>query len=102
MNWLEPWLEIDGKSVADLLAAELRRELCDAHVLYGIPVCAIGRREDCDDVLFQLLDGSNRYAVVHLTWSGHLERDPKWPTTHFYDSWERFETEKMKPDNETW
>jgi hypothetical protein len=30
----------------------------------------------CDDVVFQVDGGT--FAIIHLTWTGHLERAP-WP-----------------------
>ncbi len=37
------------------------------------------RRRDRDDVLFEILDGSQRLALVHLT--QQAESDPRWPLT---------------------
>ena|SRR5579883_3521300 len=45
--------------------------------LYGVPVRAIGRRIDRDDVLFGLLRHLCDWAVLHLTWSGREEADPR-------------------------
>ena len=54
IDWLEPWQPVtDG----DPLVAELHRELCPRHVLYGRRVVALGRRCGTDDVLFRVLDG---------------------------------------------
>ena len=49
MEWLEPW-----KAVADgaALEAELSREVVKGHSLHGLQAMAVGRRIDCDDVLF--------------------------------------------------
>ena len=54
-------------------------EIAKGHPLYGVPVKAVARRKDCDDVLFRLLRHLCEYAVVHLTWSKKEESDPKWP-----------------------
>jgi hypothetical protein len=67
------------------LEAELRRELKPGHPLYGLPVAAIGRHQAQDDVLFELLDGSGRFAAVHLTWAGEKEKPP-WPGTALFHS----------------
>ena len=66
--------------------SELVKEINKEHILYGIEVKEIARREDCDDVLFLLLDGSNRYAVVHLTWSGKSEDSKNYPRTRLYNN----------------
>lgn len=66
--------------VAENLAAELARELPVGHPLSGIPVSAVALGPDPDDVLFRLLDGSGRLAVVHLSWRQGVESLP-WPFT---------------------
>jgi hypothetical protein len=102
MNWLVPWHPVPADSIDDSLAQELSRECCCTHVLSGISVRAEGTRQDCDDVLFRLLDGSNRFAVVHLTFAQHPESNPLWPDTRIFASWEAFEREAMQPDHADW
>jgi hypothetical protein len=75
MEYLEPWFISNDPRLAD----ELRRELPAGHILAGLPVIARARRQDRDDVLFEILDGSGRLAQVHLTYQA--ESDPRWPTT---------------------
>ncbi len=87
INWLIPWHSIEDGTRDDGMVQELRREICDRHVLYGLPVRPVGRRQDCDDVLFELLDGSGRLAVVHLTYSRYPEPDPRWPNTTMFNGW---------------
>lgn len=101
-KWLVPWRPFTGLTADGPLVNELRSELCASHRLFGIPVRPVGGRQDCDDVLFELLDGSGRFAVVHLTYAQHPEPDPRWPETHVYDSWAHFERETMKPDHNEW
>ncbi|WP_099192353.1 hypothetical protein [Tepidibacter mesophilus] len=64
---------------------ELYKEINKEHILYGIEVKELARREDCDEVLFLMLDGSKRYAVVHLTWSSKIEENSFYPKTRIYD-----------------
>lgn len=99
-RWLIPWHPVEDGSPDDGIARELYSELSQKHVLYGIPARAIGVRQDCDDTLFELLDGSGRLAVVHLTFAQHPESDPLWPDTHLFGSWEDFRLNCMKPDHE--
>jgi hypothetical protein len=89
---------MDDLAVEKELSAELYRELCQRHELYGIKVRPIARRQDCDDYLFELLDGSGRFAVVHLTFGQHPEPDPLWPSTEIYQNWTQFERERMQRD----
>lgn len=92
-NFSEPWHPCDDTR----LEAELRRELCAKHVLFGIEAKIIARRQDCDDFLFALPGG--RFADVHLTWS--KESDPTWPGTFIYDSAEQMWA-AIQSDIEEW
>jgi len=66
-----PWQQL---GTSDALMSELHRELAPGHALFGVPLNAIARRLDSDDVLVSLNDGSGRVALVHLTWRGKPER----------------------------
>jgi hypothetical protein len=102
MEWLVPWHPaIDGTS-CDAMVRELRAELCEAHILFGIPVRQIGHRQDCDDALFEFLDGTNRVAVVHLTFAQHPEPDPIWPETRIFENINAFIRDEMIPTHEEW
>ncbi len=87
MQWVKPWQPIDSPPEAAAFAAELQAELAPDHYLYGLPVRAIARRADRDDVLFALEDGSGRVAWVHLTWALRPERLP-WPMATMHDDFE--------------
>jgi hypothetical protein len=80
---------------SDRLSNELNRELSNGHVLYGRGVRAVMMRIDRDDVSFELDDGA--LAVVHLTWAP--ERDPRWPATRLYGSFEEFAGKVLLPDH---
>lgn len=84
VEWPFPWspIEFDDKLNFE---AELLRELKPEHPLFGVPVSALGRRYDHDDVLFGLQDGSGRIAEVHLSWAGERE-NPPWPDTSLFES----------------
>jgi len=69
------------------IETELPRELATGHPLFGLPLTAIYRRNDDDDVLFQVNDGSGRVAEVHLTWRGDMEKLP-WPISRFFESFD--------------
>ncbi len=102
IDWPLPWhLILEGK-VDDRTATELYSEVGKQHVLYGIKVRPVARRQDSDDVLFQLLDDSGRFAIVHLTYAQHPEADPQWPGTDLYSDWAAFETNRLQPDAEEW
>jgi hypothetical protein len=101
-DWLIPWHPIIGGTSDDGIVQELRSELSHDHVLFGIPVCPIGHRQDCDDCLFQLLDGTNRVAVVHLTYAQHPEPNPIWPETRIFESMQQFVRNEMAPEHESW
>jgi hypothetical protein len=86
MNYVEPWYAATDAALVD----ELRRELSKGHVLFGASLAARARRQDRNDVLFEVLDGSGRLAQVHLTYQ--READPRWPSTTVFASeaaWEQ-------------
>jgi hypothetical protein len=100
MTWLEPWYSIaDQRDQADGMARELQRELALGHPLFGVPVEAVGRRCDCDDVVFRLLDGSGRFAVVHLTWIHSPPDRPPYPWTTIFESCDKWIAECMLSDH---
>jgi hypothetical protein len=99
MKWRGPWKQEDRPRAAEL-ESELRRELAPGHPLYGVGVTAIGSRQDTDDVLFRLEDGSHRVAVVHLTWSRGCPEQPPWPATSLFESLEAWVECGMEPDHE--
>jgi hypothetical protein len=94
MNFLEPWYQPHNPIS---LEEQLQRELPSGHALVSIPVRAIAQRVGCDDVLFQLEDGSYRVAVVHLTFS--INYNPAWPATTFFSSLAVFSSSQMQQDH---
>ena len=99
--WLAPWGPIIGGEPDDSTAKELYSELCESHPLFGIPARPIGCRQDCDDFLFELLDGTKRLARVHLTFAQHPEPDPRWPQTSIFTERDQF-LQTMRADAEDW
>jgi len=101
VEWLAPWHSVaDDPSQLAGMERELRRELSAGHPLYGLPVRTLGRRQDCDDVLFAVEDGTGRVAVVHLTWTSQPPERPPWPGTVVYPSFEAWVAEGMRPDHD--
>jgi len=103
-EWLEPWYPVDefGEAMAVEMAValerQLRREICERHVLYGESVRLIARRADTDDALFALTGG--RVAEVHLTWRRGTEPDPRWPGTSIFPSLQHWARDSMVPLHE--
>jgi hypothetical protein len=95
----QPWIPMEPSEVPKAFA-ELVREVGPKHPLRGKTAKAIARRQDCDDVLFQLADRG--YAVVHLTFQGNEEIDPRWPETELFDSLEEWKERRMMPDHVDW
>ncbi len=79
---------------------ELKRELSADHLLFGLPVKTLARRQDRDDVLFALQDGTGRVAVVHLTWTRSPPERPPWPDTTLFPSLENWVAKGMHADAE--
>ena len=95
LAWRKPWEGIP-QNERDTVAAELRREIVNDHVLHGVTVTAFGHRIDCDDFVFIMGDVSSRVAVVHLTW--RVETTADWPHVIIFDSLDEWREECMLPD----
>ena len=105
INFAEPWhLYTDAKKEwAKKADIELTREVCKKHVLYNIEHKAVGYRQDCDDVLYELTNNKNLYAVVHLTYTQNApEKDPRWPETELYETLDDFVQKRLLPDIADW
>jgi hypothetical protein len=102
MQWLHPWHAVGslGPHLAAAFEEVLKREVAPGHPLHGVPVEAIGKRDASDDVLFRLLDGSGRVAVVHLTWTRTPPERPPWPGTAVFAGLEEFAAQCMRPDHD--
>ena len=87
MQWPATWAALDENDECTAVAKKvLLREVGPGHLLYGVPVQAIGRNFAADDVLYRLLDGSGRVADVHLTWTRGGPEQPPYPHTLLYDT----------------
>ena len=103
LDWLAPWEPIHDWPLNQRKQSEaqLSVEAGSNHPLYQIPVTLVGVRRDCDDVLFHLNDGTERFAVVHLTWRQSQEPMP-WPETQMFASIDEFATDRMRMDHDEW
>ncbi|HVL15676.1 MAG TPA: hypothetical protein VM529_24100 [Gemmata sp.] len=103
MELLEPWFALDDMAtLAAGLERELNAEVAPGHALFGVRVSALARRGDCDDVLFQLHDGTDRVAVVHLTWKRNPPDIPPYPGTTLFTDIEHWLIDGMRRDHEEW
>ena len=102
MEWLDPWWSTEGHSPEfhETIRKQLELEVPPGHVMYGLPAKLIARGNG-DDALFQVVDGSGRVAVVHLTWAKDQERLP-WPATTIYKSIEAWSEQCMRPEHDEW
>lgn len=98
LKWLPPWQRLEG--TGDELVTELWREVPSGHVLQGLSAVAVALRSDCDEVLFVTNDPMAPLAVVHLTWAGPKESDPRWPLTTLYKDWHDWVKRCLLPDRE--
>ena len=97
IQWRVPWHAVSPDYAAKA-EAEIHREMCRGHVLFGRSVTAVGYRQDCDDVLFYLGASAPSFAVVHLTWQP--ERETRWPETTLFDSLDSWLQQCLIPDAE--
>jgi hypothetical protein len=99
-EWLEPWWSTAGmeESCRDTFKRQFEREVPPGHELYGLPVRLVARGNG-DDCLFEITDGSGRFAYVHLTWSKVPERLP-WPDGTIFNSLGEFRENRMLIDHQ--
>lgn len=97
----EPWAAFaDGpedQASAAKIAERLKKDLPNGHVLSGLELKAVAKRIDQDDVLFEVFGGDQPLAVVHITWK--RETDPQWPSTRFFQNWDEWIDQAMRPDH---
>ena len=85
-GWFYPDL-----ATAQLLQAELQRELPPGHLLCGKAVETFAWREGAtDDVLFRHLNEPARFTVIHLSWLGRTEINSQHPAIEFDGTFEGF------------
>lgn len=91
-----PWKESDAQNFVQ----ELHRELANnpGHCLFERHVTLIGRNTTMDCFLFTIDDNldENKFADVHLTFGA--EKDPQWPNTQLYKTFEEFCAARMNLD----
>jgi hypothetical protein len=97
IQWRVPWCAVPAEQDAGIVA-ELHREMSAGHVLFGRSVQTVGRRQDCDDVLFYLGESAPQLAVVHLTYAREIR--PEFPKTALFDTLEAWVDKRMIPDAE--
>lgn len=76
----EPWYW-----TSEDLSIQLQTELNNDHILKGELTKTTARRQDNDDVLFEIKDG--KYAIVHLTWQKYPHENTMFPLTEIYENW---------------
>ena len=81
IEWFEPWEEINTSS--SYFEKQLMKEVSKGHILYGLDARAVGRREDCDDVLYKVMHPEFSYAVVHLTYTSKSD-NVEYPKTKVF------------------
>jgi len=94
IDWRLPWERVAPSQ----FVSELIKEVGPEHPFAQARTIAVGRRIDCDDVLFFLPGERPAFAVVHLTWRGAREQ-PGWPSMHWYRSIEDWIENCMAPDH---
>ncbi len=72
------------------------------HILETKLLKSIARRQDNDDVLFELENDKFKYAVVHLTWAQKTLIDNHYPTTQLYNDWKDLYVNRILLDNKGW
>jgi hypothetical protein len=94
---LVPWEKVEGGNHFD---KELKRELSFFHPLRWRQFKAVGKRQDRDDILYEIRGGRNKYFVVHLTY--RIEKSRDFPRAHFYKDWNEVYTNLILVDHKEW
>jgi hypothetical protein len=97
MDWLEPWVAVGGNE-KQRLTQQLLSEVGAGHLPNNVTAIVVGRSLANDDVLVQLQQHENQYAVVHLAWQP--SRGAAWPHIIFYADWDVFVNHRMSFDNQ--
>jgi len=95
--WIAPWQAISARG-REAYENELGLEVTPGHPLYGVPIKAVGRTCHGDDILYELLNHPAQLAVVHLTFTGRPEREPRWPSVTFYSDLDHWVARGLMPD----
>lgn len=76
----------------------------EGHYFKDVEVSALAHTGMNDAVLFAMYRPQSEFdfVVVHLTWKGKLESDPKWPRAEYYKSFDDFKHKRMFPDKLEW
>lgn len=89
IEWKEPWHAAPLIEGIPFAQRQFEREITRFHPLYGRGGKVVGCRQDCDDVVVVLDDGS--YVNVHLVWNQGSEPYPdKYPSWFSYGILESF------------
>jgi len=77
MLFLKPWEPLLATTAIQFFEDEHLREIPPSHALYGRKFQAIAKNSTCDDVLYQLDDGT--FSQVQLTFTKAPPELPVWP-----------------------
>lgn len=97
IHFLKPWNPDDTD-----LTAQLQREINKEHILYGKAVKTVARRQDNDDVLFEVEGAAFKYAMVHLTWAQKTSDNAMYPRTETYKNWQDVYENRIIIDHKGW
>lgn len=101
-RFTDPWWSAAerGAEFEEAFLRQLKVEVGPGHELYDLHVGLIGCDGASDDRLFEILDGSGRMALVHLTWSPRQQRPP-YPFTVIFPDFATFAESVMgEPDHD--
>lgn len=97
IHYLKPW-HLNSTDLTD----QLHKEINKKHILYNKVVKTIARRQDNDDVLFEVDNGDFKYAVVHMTWTQKASEDPRYPRTETFKNWQEVYENRIIKDHQGW
>jgi hypothetical protein len=78
----------EGEPPPTTISAEVQREACPGHPLYGVGCQAVAKSRNFNEFLLLTTHPEMPLAFVHLTW--RKEEQPTFPWVRGYESWEAF------------
>ncbi len=99
-EYLGPWWATAGDSGLweQRFLSQLQTQVGPDHPMYGLPVRIVGSCGGSSALLFEILDGTGRFAVIGITWEMPAFSFSL-PDTTFYPNFEAFKTQRMIPEH---
>ena len=99
-EFLSPWWATKGDSGPweQRFLNQLQSQLSPEHIMYGLPVRIVGSFGGSKSLLFEILDGTERLAVISVT-KEDVDHSFSLSDTTIYANFEAFKIQRMIPEH---